>query len=127
MDRKKMDEKIQEVADKIAKEFQPEKIILFGSWAWGEPDEDSDVDLFIVKDSHDDRLTRRRKLRSLLFGNDFPPMDVLVYTPEEVEKSVNEYKNLFIEDILRHGKVFYVKPESIFAPILPRRPLAILH
>ena len=41
-------DKIREVADKIALEYQPEKIILFGSFAWGTPNKDSDIDLFIV-------------------------------------------------------------------------------
>jgi len=54
-------------------------------------------------------------------------MDILVYTPEEVEKSINEYKNLFIEDILRHGKVLYAKQEKPFIITLPKRPLNILH
>ena len=41
--------KIQAIADKIAREYKPEKIILFGSYAWGHPHEDSDLDFFIVK------------------------------------------------------------------------------
>lgn len=40
---------IKKVAQKIAKEYSPEKIILFGSYAWGKPHKDSDIDLFIVK------------------------------------------------------------------------------
>ena len=43
------DTKIQKVATRIAKEYNPEKIILFGSYAWGKPTFDSDVDFFIVK------------------------------------------------------------------------------
>lgn len=49
-------EKIQPAIDKIVKEFQPEKIILFGSWAWGEPEYDSDADLLVVKDSKRSRF-----------------------------------------------------------------------
>ncbi|MEK7658033.1 MAG: nucleotidyltransferase domain-containing protein [Patescibacteria group bacterium] len=53
-------EKIQEITNKIVKEYNPRKIILFGSYAWGKPTEDSDVDLFIIKDSFDRRIERER-------------------------------------------------------------------
>lgn len=121
------DKKIQEIADKIVKEYQPEKIILFGSYAWGKPNEDSDVDLFVVKESCENKIERQRKLRRLLFDSDYPAMDLLVYTSEEIEKSVNKNKNLFIEDILRNGKIIYNKPRSVFKIQLPLRPLTILH
>ncbi len=120
-------EKIQAVADKIVKEYQPEKIILFGSYAWGKPHGDSDVDLFIVKSSSENRLERQRELRKILSGSNFPAIDILAYTPEETEKSVNENKNLFIEDILRHGKTLYSSSRSAFNVKLPKRPLTILH
>jgi len=123
----KHQKEIKKITDRIVKKYQPEKIILFGSYAWGKPTKDSDVDLFIVKKSFENRIERQRKLRKLLFDNNFPAMDILVYNPDEVEKSVNEYKNLFIEDILRHGKVLYTKPKSAFAVALPQRPLTILH
>ena len=99
-------EKIQEVADKIVKEFQPEKIILFGSYAWGKPNEDSDVDLFIVKESYKGKLDRERELRRRLFGYDFPPMDLLVYTPKELKKRLG-IKDIFISLIINNGKVLY--------------------
>lgn len=119
------DQKIAEVAKKIAKEYQPEKIILFGSYAWGKPTEDSDVDFFIVKET-DLPLPKRIEAVDRIFSRREFPMDFLVYTPKETEKSINEYKNLFIEDILRHGKNIYINPESVFAVKLPERPLTIL-
>lgn len=127
MTKQKTDQKIRDIADKIATEYKPEKIILFGSFAWGNPTKDSDIDLFIVKHSKKKRLDRERELNSKLFGYEFPAMDILIYTPEEVKKSINEYKNLFIEDILRHGKVLYIKQKSAFNFALPKRPLNILH
>ena len=125
MDTAVTEQKIQEVVNKIVKEYHPEKIILFGSWAWGEPRPDSDVDLFIVKRSQDARPIRERKLQSFLSPREIP-IDILVYTPEEVEESVNKKRNLFIEDIVRNGKVLYTKPESVIIA-LPRRPLTVLH
>jgi len=106
MTRVEMDKKIQEVADKIVRDFQPEKIILFGSWAWGEPHKDSDVDLFIVKESDKGKLDRERELRRKLFDYDFPPMDLLVYTPEELKKRLG-IKDIFINLIINKGKVLY--------------------
>ena len=47
MSKKEIDKKIAEITDKIVKEFKPEKIILFGSYAWGKPNKDSDIDLLV--------------------------------------------------------------------------------
>ena len=116
---------IKEITKTIVKKYKPEKIILFGSFAWGKPGPDSDVDLLVIKDTNNARLLARKidgsiPRRSL-------PIDVLVYTPEEAERSVNEYKNLFIEDILRNGKILYSKTRNKPVIFLPKRPLKILH
>ena len=120
-----IEQKLQAIVEKIVKEYQPEKIILFGSWAWGTPHEDSDLDLFVIKKSQKSRLDRQQELRGLLFPRAIP-IDVLVYTPEEVEESINENHNLFIEDIIRNGKVLYIKPGSRISFKLPQRVLTIL-
>lgn len=125
MDKAAVEQKLKEIIDKIVKEYQPEKIILFGSWAWGEPGPDSDVDLFIVKRSEKLRLDRERELQALLSPRQIP-IDLLVYTPEEVEKSISKNHNLFVEDIWRNGKVLYTEPESVFVVTLPERPLTVL-
>ena len=101
-------EKIQQVVDKIVKEYQPEKIILFGSWAWGEPHEDSDVDFFIVKESQERRIDRERELRKKLYGNKFPPLDLLIYTPEEIKRRLS-IEDFFVKDILEKGKILYAR------------------
>ncbi|MBI2120860.1 MAG: nucleotidyltransferase domain-containing protein [Parcubacteria group bacterium] len=97
-------EKIKEVADKIAREFQPEKIILFGSFAWGTPTEDSDIDLFIVKETENTRGFAREVDRSFS-ARDFS-MDIIVYTPEQVEKR-KKINDLFIREIFTNGKFLY--------------------
>lgn len=76
--------KIQEITQKIVAKFQPEKVILFGSWAWGKPGLDSDVDLFIIKETDNTRDTARR-IDRLIFPRPFP-LDFIVYTPEQVER-----------------------------------------
>ena len=104
----KHQKEIKKITDQIVKKYKPEKIILFGSYAWGKPTEDSDVDLFIVKKSGKRRIDRGRELRKMLFGNDFPAMDVLIYTPKELEKRIS-MEDFFIKEILSKGKVFYDK------------------
>jgi len=98
------DQKIAEVAEKIAKEYQPEKIILFGSYAWGKPHKDSDVDLFIVKDTDNVRETSRKIGRSI-FPRPFP-LDIIVYNPKNVKKRL-EQEDPFLTDIFNNGKLLY--------------------
>lgn len=98
--------RITEITDTIVREFQPEKIILFGSWAWGTPGPDSDVDLFIVKESNERRIERERALRKKLYGRRFPPMDLLVYTPSEVQRRIS-FEDPFVTQILTRGRVLY--------------------
>ena len=99
-------DKIQEVADKIAMQFEPQRIILFGSYAWGEPTEDSDVDLFIVKETDNTREEARRISRSI-FPRPFP-MDIIVYRPLQAERRIEE-GDFFLNDILLKGNLLYAK------------------
>lgn len=97
-------EKIKEVTDKIVKEFEPEKIILFGSYAWGKPTKDSDVDLFIIKNSDNTRETTRI-INRFIFPRPFP-LDLIVYTSEQVEKR-KQMHDFFLESILTRGRILY--------------------
>lgn len=104
----KHQKKIQRITDQIVKNYNPEKIILFGSYAWGKPTKDSDVDLFIVKKSRKRRINRERELSGYLFGYDFPAMDLLVYTPTEIKKRIS-IEDPFIKDIISKGKLLYAR------------------
>src|SRR3972149_12186978 len=81
---------IAEVVEKIKNEYKPEKIILFGSYAYGTPTEDSDIDLFIVKETDKRHLDRFVEVRELIYK---PENDIsiqpLVYTPKEIEKRLS--------------------------------------
>ena len=99
--------KIQAIADKIAREYKPEKIILFGSYAWGKPHKDSDLDFFIIKKTDDPMLKRMEDVDRLFFPREFA-MDFLVYTPEQVEKR-KKMRDLFVVDIIDKGKLLYAK------------------
>ena len=125
MEKTIIEEKINKIKDKIVREYKPEKIILFGSWAWGTPHADSDIDLLVVMESDKPRIERQREVLSVIYPSDVP-IDVLVHTPEELEESINKKGNLFLEDIVRNGKVLYTKPKSMTIT-LPHRPLVVLH
>ena len=107
MNKTTVEQKIQAIVDKIVKEYQPEKIILFGSWAWGEPHEDSDVDFFIVKESDKDVIERMREVYKIIFGSGIPT-DVLVYTPHQTEQRLN-LGDPFLKKIFNSGKILYAK------------------
>ncbi|KKP79750.1 MAG: hypothetical protein A2271_00400 [Candidatus Moranbacteria bacterium RIFOXYA12_FULL_35_19] len=98
-------EKIQEIADKIAKAYKPKKIILFGSWAWGKPNKNSDADLFIIKDENKSQIEMMREVDRILCDRDIP-VDILVYKPEQLEKR-KTLGDPFILKIINSGKVLY--------------------
>ena len=98
--------KMQEITKKIVKEYKPEKIILFGSYAWGVPHEDSDVDLLIVKNTTRPPRKRIEKIDRLFMRRDIP-MDFLVYTPKELREKISLDRNLFLEDIVKNGITLY--------------------
>lgn len=98
-------EKIVEITDKIVREYQPEKIILFGSYAWGKPNKDSDVDLFIVKKTEKNIFERNREVGKIVFGSRVA-IDALVYTPEQF-KTRKEIGDPFVRNIINNGKTIY--------------------
>ncbi|EKE22232.1 MAG: DNA polymerase beta subunit [uncultured bacterium] len=103
----KYEGKISEIKEKIVQEINPEKIILFGSYAWGKPTDSSDVDLFIIQKSDEPRRQRQVDLRRKLWGSGVP-MDLLVYTQEELDYRL-ELEDFFFEKIINEGKVIYAK------------------
>ena len=103
--RQEIKKEIQKVTNRIVKEFQPEKIILFGSWAWGKPSPDSDVDLFIVKETKRSTREIAREISGMIFPRPFP-LDIIVYTPDKVAKRL-KMGDFFIEDIIKKGKILY--------------------
>ena len=107
------DEKIQkiidEVVEKIKTEYQPEKIILYGSYAYGEPDEDSDIDLFIVKETPMERIYRFAEVKRLVYRPERGiPVSPLVYTPVELEHRL-AIGDQFVEEILTKGITLYAR------------------
>lgn len=100
---------IEAVVERIAKEYQPEKIILFGSAARGEMGTDSDVDLFVVKDDGRPRHQRSVDVRKILRDTAYTfPLDVLVYTPKELEYRL-WLGDFFVKRVIKEGRILYAK------------------
>lgn len=85
------------------KPYQPEKIILFGSYAYGQPSRDSDVDLVVIKKTTLPFLDRQKQVHLLL--RTITAVDVFVLTPEEFEKA--KLDNLFIKEAAETGRIVY--------------------
>jgi predicted nucleotidyltransferase len=96
---------IDKIVNLIITNVNPDKIILFGSYAYGDPNEDSDLDLLVIKDMKEEKYKRGREIRKYLRGTKVP-MDLLVYTNQEIEKLRND-KNPFISHILEKGRVLH--------------------
>lgn len=99
---------IRRYARKVAEHFQPDKIILFGSHAYGQPHEDSDVDLLVVMPARNE-LDQAFKIR-LAVAAPFP-MDLLVRTPKEMKWRLEEGES-FLTEIMSKGKILYEKNHS---------------
>ncbi len=102
--------KIRQAAEKIAAATHPEKIILFGSFAHGNPTRDSDVDLLVIMPSAQDQRANAREISEILYPRPFP-VDILVRTPAEITERL-QWGDGFISDIVTKGKVLYERPSS---------------
>ena len=96
-----------EIVDRILKGYKPKKVILFGSYAYGQPTEDSDIDLLIIKNTDKRPIDRWVEVKRLLRDNSRTlPISPLVYTEKEIEERI-AIKDFFIEEILEKGDVLY--------------------
>lgn len=99
---------IRQYARDVAEHFQPEKIILFGSHAYGQPHADSDVDILVVMPARNeiDQAVRIDRLINPAF-----PLDLIVCTPKNVAWRLKEGDS-FLREILTKGKVLYEKADG---------------
>ena len=95
---------IQQYAERIAREFRPERIILFGSHALGLARDDSDVDLLVVMPHHGKSWDQAAEIRSRIRPTF--PLDLLVRSPEKLEERLELGDPLFIE-IATTGRVLH--------------------
>lgn len=101
-------ELMEEIAHRIVETIRPEKVIVFGSRARGNARPDSDVDLLVIAASSEPRYKRAAPLYGAM-SDILVPMDILVYTPEEVEEW-REVPQAFVTTAVREGRVLYENP-----------------
>jgi len=104
---KKAEKEVKKITETIVEKYKPEKIILFGSFAYGKPTRDSDVDLFIIKKTNKSRKERHFEVDRLLLDRTIP-LDILIYTPKEVRERLN-LGDFFIQEVNKQGEVVYEK------------------
>ena len=93
---------IENYVNKIKQKFNPKKVILFGSHAYGKPTRDSDVDLLVIM-----RTKLKPIEQAVLIRKEFPspfPLDLIVRTSEEITKRIKE-GDFFLKTILKEGRV----------------------
>ncbi len=101
-------ETLPKAVERIVSALRPEKIILFGSYAHGNPTPDSDVDLLVILELQGDYKKKYRAISELLYPRQFP-VDIILRTPKEIEEALRGGKDnsFFIREILEKGKVLY--------------------
>ncbi len=96
---------------RLVEEFSPEQILLFGSHAWGTPDEHSDVDLLVVVSESPELASRRAQRAHRCLGGMGVPKDVLVHTRAEVERALLVPTSL-IGEIMEQGRLVYARAST---------------
>jgi predicted nucleotidyltransferase len=103
---------IRRFARQIAERFHPEKIILFGSYAYGQPHNESDVDLLVVMPTYNEiaQAIRIRRECQRPFA-----LDLIVKTPKRLERELRQ-ENWFLRDVVSKGKVLYEASDVAVGP-----------
>ena len=95
---------IQAFSQQIVEKFQPERIILFGSYAYGQPTEDSDVDLLVILPFEEMPVQKaiaiRRQVKSPF------PLDLIARTSQQIQQRL-DMGDFFIKDIMENGCILY--------------------
>jgi len=97
------------VVKQIAEKFQPEKVILFGSYAYGQPKPESDVDLLVIMESSLHNSEQAAKIARAIdyhFG-----LDLLVRRPQQLAQRL-KLGDYFLQDVIEKGKVLYARPDE---------------
>jgi uncharacterized protein len=97
-------DQIRAFSEQVVTKFQPERIILFGSYAYGQPNEDSDVDLLVILPFEELPVQKAISIRQQV-KSPFP-LDLMARTPEQIQQRL-EMGDFFIQDIIKRGKVLY--------------------
>lgn len=96
--------KVDDFVHRLVEEYEPEKVILFGSYAYGEATDDSDVDLLVVMPQERSNARKSVEIRFKLRPGF--PLDLLVRSAEHVAQRV-AWNDFFMRDVVEKGKVLY--------------------
>ncbi|MDT7778695.1 MAG: uncharacterized protein QOC99_1207 [Acidobacteriota bacterium] len=102
-------EAIQQLSESIAREFHPACIILFGSYAYGTPTDDSDVDLLVILSFQGKPIHKALEIINKVKPN--IPVDLLVRTPEQVKERMAN-NDWFLREIVMKGRKLYESNHS---------------
>ena len=98
---------IRNILDKLIPGYKPEKVILFGSYAYGHPGPDSDIDLLIIKETSERFFDRCFAVRQLITDpKRKTPLEIMVLTPQELADRLS-IGDQFIEEIVEKGRTLY--------------------
>jgi predicted nucleotidyltransferase len=96
---------VQRTVERLIRAFAPEKIVVFGSFAKGTTHGGSDVDLLVIANLPGHPAAHQRRARQLA-ADSFPPIDVVLATPEEIEEAPTA-RSPFLLSILGTGVIVY--------------------
>lgn len=105
---KEIQDFIKNAVEKIKKSYTPEKIILYGSYAYGKPTRDSDIDFLIIKNTQERPIDRRVKIRKIVDVRKPIPFSPFVVTPKELKFRL-KIGDQFLKEIISRGEVLYAK------------------
>jgi predicted nucleotidyltransferase len=100
---------IHDLARQVAEQFHPQRIILFGSYAYGQPRPESDVDLLVIMETSLKESRQAIEIRrniDALFG-----IDLLVYTPQRIAQRL-KWGDSFLREIIERGIVLYESTDT---------------
>jgi len=89
---------------KVAAQFHPERVVLFGSYAYGKPTSDSDVDLLVVMSHKGPSAIQAAAIRKRVHAGF--PMDLVVRSPEEIRRRL-AMDDFFVREIMERGQSLY--------------------
>ena len=90
------------------KPLAPERIILFGSYAKGNPKPESDIDILIIQRSNKTPSERIADALKLVWGS-VPHIEPQVFTPEEFQQAIQQNRFFITQEVLKYGKTIYEK------------------
>jgi HEPN domain-containing protein/predicted nucleotidyltransferase len=98
---------VEDVTRRLIEYYEPDRVILYGSYGTPLSKKDSDIDLFIIKDTKKQPIERRIEVESLL-SDRLLPLDIMIYTPQEV-RFLFEIGSPFIEEVMENGRLLYMR------------------